>query len=249
MSGDAYDKRGISKKTLSISVLDIQANTTTYLPVYLNDVKELEALSLAMISSLPGVEITGVKPGSINIEEGNYTIDPATGMLNLIWVNMSNNHTASEESPLFYLGIFSRKSIKNANDIVQVTNDRVTSHIFHAGDSGKTVNSKSPIEATELVLDWQDESESTELRVNLVSGNPVRDRILLSITSPIDNVTTVELIDISGRKLMETTLSLMSGVSQFVDFSSISPSLPKGTYVYRVTTADGLYHRTGKLIK
>lgn len=80
-------------------------------------------------------------------------------------------------------------------------------------------------------------SRVADWAVGLPQPNPVRHDSFLTVYAPIDNLATFELIDAGGRRLRTGQLSLRGGIDNRVELEP--DGLAPGTYVWRLSTADG----------
>lgn len=249
-SGDvAVDTNTVYDKTLDAKILEItdvalRGGEFTDVPVYMAEVNNMLAMSMALKFTKEAITIRGLKSGELTIDPStDYVIDQEYGMLNMILINFNPDVRLDPSKPAFYLQVKANQSLKGINNLLEVTSDRVDAEFF-----GRSLNKSKKTTSVGLEITWAKPFEvpSNDF-VTLTSANPFYNEVVVNITSEFNQVATFSLFDITGKHIFSGITELTKG-NNTLNLEQKSFPTPTGTYFLNIRDESGRIS-TIKLIK
>jgi hypothetical protein len=229
-----YDKTLVTK-VIEISNASLKKGQTGNIPVFLKDVNEMVAMSLALKFKTGAINITGINSGTLNISsENDYVIDRERGMLNMILVNLAPDVKIDASKPAFYLQVKAKQNLRELNTVLELTSDKVDNELFMTAISNKSSNSPARLE-----IEWSKNLTiaATDF-VELVSANPFKNEIIVEITSELQQQATFALFGMNGKLIRQGKIDLTKGINRVPVIRNEFPA-PSGAYILKIQAEDG----------
>jgi hypothetical protein len=238
-----YDKSVKNTRFFHLEDMAIKRGETVSVPVFVDDLKKIDLLSMSLGFQQDKVELVGVDAEALPIQvNDNYVINQEEGTLNLIWSNLAAPRRSTARAPAFYLKVRAIQAIPSLAELFFLTTDRTTNSAFWA-DHEKNKGGK--IIPVNLSLRWEKQLSVNSISdfVVLTSENPISEEIRVTINSKIAQEATLQLVDVAGRQVYSSVANLTVGDTPVRIRPSFNNSA-KGVYVLLISDDSGRQYST-----
>jgi len=181
------------------------AGVRTLVPVYAKNAEILHGLQARFAPQ--GVNIYGVKPGQLNVQDQNFHV--AKGLVAISWNDATSTKVNTEE-PLFYIDVMSEKSVSTASII-----GFETSTIKPEAYVGEQIT------ATKMVLTTRSATTATkEFALAQNEPNPFSSTTNISFYAPSAGEAVLTIQDVTGKLVLTQKQSVAAGENSFTVRSS-----------------------------
>lgn len=233
-----YDKSG-SSDLVEMMDRSLQTGETVEVPVYLSHKDKYNVVALKLNYAAEDIEVLDIVSGELLLRStDNYKIDAETGAVALITNVFENDVELTGERPAFYLRLRAKKTLESIRDLFAVEPGENSQILGYDKANNKSARNG-------LALQWR--GSTANFNVEVISANPFREQLRLVVEALKPQSISVQIIDLSGRKLLNGAYEVTTG-SSTVNLDQFTPSLKPGVYVLMVSSDSGERFTT-KVIK